>query len=951
MKEPKAKPASNSAAKVKGKPSQAPKQIPEKAVRKTKEAVTKASREAKEMLRQHVNPKSDAEESPEQYAESRIEQSTEYAVDRLKPSSRGTCSRPDPERMARQEPVERFTGRDTMASSEPRQRTVEQPQPRTEKTPTREEPSFEQEKQRFRTEANIRSIREKPHSHLSEPVSEAKPKASSKIREANAMPIREPEAASPLRQTEVVPIREPERNLTVRETSHASAPREREPISRLEAHDPIPREPLRVETDEPIRPKVREYQIEKLRKPEKPSPIEPKEPEPKLESIDRSEVPVIKEARTEPPRSDVIHERMDSTSFREPQRGIKELHRDAPKERIRDIPSYSEPKPPVKEFPAAQAQQRQLAIDRYRQAVRERKKRTEGKEVNPDRDGISNADGIARDDVHAEPVTNASPSQSAPSAHAESKPLRSVEQTPSSRSEAMRLRESAHAPQGIREGRSIKEANRAVSGMEKSSKATVKTADKSIKTAERSIKTTEQVIKTGAKTAEKTAEATAKTAQKTAQAAAKTAEATAKAAQTAAKTAQAAAKAAAHAAKAAAQAIANAIKAIIVAIKSLIAAIAAGGWVAVLIIAIVAIIAVVLCLCFGVFSSNDAAEGRPMTEAIQEINSDFVSSIDAKINRFKRKYKPDEVILVYEGDTDSNGSVMNWQDVLGIYAVSTTTDPDTPTDVLTVSRDKIETLRSIFKRMNSVSYDTELETEKIPSVDGHGNPIYDEEGNPVTEEKKTLTITITVSSMDYRDAAEVYDFTDDQKEMLREMMRPEYYPLFAELTGDVIGDGGEYGFGLDINPDLPPNELGYQIVQAAKRYIGRSYASMDCSTLCRTAYRDCGLNSMNGLSSVRMAQKCLEMGCLFTDPSQLQAGDLIFFASYDPSRGKDYCRDRRRCGDGKCRRWLHIHHVAIYINDQYLIDSTGGDNSVQIRKLYGQNSATLKWVCFGRPTT
>ncbi|MBR0455605.1 MAG: hypothetical protein IJJ01_02980, partial [Firmicutes bacterium] len=62
-------------------------------------------------------------------------------------------------------------------------------------------------------------------------------------------------------------------------------------------------------------------------------------------------------------------------------------------------------------------------------------------------------------------------------------------------------------------------------------------------------------------------------------------------------------------------------------------------------------------------------------------------------------------------------------------------------------------------------------------------------------------------------------------------------------------------------------------------------------------------------------------------------------------------RDRRRCGDGKCRRWMHIHHVAIYINDQYLIDSTGGDNSVQIRRLYGQDTKTLKWVCFGRPTT
>ena len=156
---------------------------------------------------------------------------------------------------------------------------------------------------------------------------------------------------------------------------------------------------------------------------------------------------------------------------------------------------------------------------------------------------------------------------------------------------------------------------------------------------------------------------------------------------------------------------------------------------------------------------------------------------------------------------------------------------------------------------------------------------------------------------------------------------------------------------MNINPDLPPSELGAQIVEAAKKYIGRSYSSMDCSKLARTAYNDCGLSSMNGKSSVYMAKACEEMGVLFTDPSQLQAGDLIFFARFDPSRSSDYCGDINRCGSGKCKRWMHIHHVAIYINDEFLIDSTGGKNSVQIRKHWGMDTAKWKWVCFGRPTS
>lgn len=481
----------------------------------------------------------------------------------------------------------------------------------------------------------------------------------------------------------------------------------------------------------------------------------------------------------------------------------------------------------------------------------------------------------------------------------------------------------------------------AVSSKEGIVPGTAKETHFSVKTAEHPVKETRQTIKTAQKSIQ-TSQQTAKAAQKTAKASAKAAK------ETSVKAAQATAKAG----QAAYKTLVAVVKAIIAAVKQLVSMIAAGGWIAVLVIVLIAAVAIFLLSAFGVFYSNDVTEGRPMTEAIEEINSEFADSITARINRYKRKYKPDELVVVYEGDTDSTGgTVMNWPDVLGVYAVKTTSDPDNPKDVLIITPEKAEELRSIFQRMNSVSYKTELDEKQTPATDENGDPLYDEDGELVMDTTTTLTITVRVSSKDYRGAAAIYGFTDHQNEMLREIMQPEYYPLFASLLGDVIGDGGEYGFGLDIQPDLPPNELGYQIVQAAKRYIGRSYASMDCSTLARTAYADVGLTSMKGLSSVRMAEKCQEMGCLFTDPSMLQAGDLIFFARYDPKRGKDYCGDVNRCGTGKCRRWLHIHHVAIYINDEYLIDSTGGDNSVQIRKHWGMDTARWKWVCFGRLTT
>lgn len=465
-------------------------------------------------------------------------------------------------------------------------------------------------------------------------------------------------------------------------------------------------------------------------------------------------------------------------------------------------------------------------------------------------------------------------------------------------------------------------------------KTTMTVAKGTVKTAQRSVKTAQYTVKTAEKTV------------KTTQQVAKTAQAAAKATQVTARAAQAAAKAAAAATKA----VAAFVKALIAAVKALIAAIAAGGWVAVVIIIVIVLVIALLSL-FGVFSANESADGsKPMTEAIESINTGFQSEMQNRIAELSSQSGADVVEVIYEGDMEGAESpVPNWADVVGVYAIKVGADAENPSDVTSMTPDNIERLKEIFHDMNSVSYRTELESKTVTITDEYGALVLDKNGDPVTESKTTLHIYVNVASMDYRDGAELYHFNQDQDEMLVELMRPDYYPLFAELLGDTVGDGGEYGFGLNINPDLPPNELGAQIVQAAKRYIGRSYSSMDCSGLVRAAYRDCILSSMNGLTSTGMAQKCRDMGVLFTDSSQLQAGDLIFFARKDASRGEGYCTDTRRCGTGRCKRWLQIHHVAIYINDEFLIDSTGGNNSVQIRKHWGKNGSEWEWVCFGRP--
>ena len=143
-------------------------------------------------------------------------------------------------------------------------------------------------------------------------------------------------------------------------------------------------------------------------------------------------------------------------------------------------------------------------------------------------------------------------------------------------------------------------------------KKTIKTAGKgTAKAAQRSVKTT--------KTAIKTTQQAAKAAQKTAQA-------TVKASQKAAQAAKATAKAAVAGVKAAVKATIAAVKAIIAATKALVTAIAAGGWVAVMMILVVVLLGCALAL-FGGNSGGDyqavSAEVEAYTPYIRQYAEEY----------------------------------------------------------------------------------------------------------------------------------------------------------------------------------------------------------------------------------------------------------------------------------------------------------------------------------------
>lgn len=301
---------------------------------------------------------------------------------------------------------------------------------------------------------------------------------------------------------------------------------------------------------------------------------------------------------------------------------------------------------------------------------------------------------------------------------------------------------------------------------------TIKTTSKTIKqTGKGTIKTAQKSVKT----AEKTSKAAIKTTQQAAKAAQKTAQASVKAAQRAAQAARATAKAAAATAKAAVKATIAAVKAIIAGTKALIAAIAAGGWVAVVVIIVICLVAMIVGSCFGVFfSGEDSGTGQTMQTAVQEINTEYQNSID----EIKRVNSYDVL--------EMSGSRAVWKEVLAVYSVKVNTDPNNPQEVASMDDTKKQMLKDIFWDMNVISSRTALVSDSVVTETD------DENGNIVTTSTvvERTHLYITVSHKTAEEMAAQYGFSQEQKDSLSELLKPENDSLWsAVLYGITSSDG------------------------------------------------------------------------------------------------------------------------------------------------------------------
>lgn len=302
---------------------------------------------------------------------------------------------------------------------------------------------------------------------------------------------------------------------------------------------------------------------------------------------------------------------------------------------------------------------------------------------------------------------------------------------------------------------------------------------KAVKTASRSMKG----VKNSAKGI-KTAQRSAKTAQQAAKTAQKTAQATAKAAQKAAQAAKATAKATIAGVKAAVRVTIAAVKATIAAVKGLIAAIAAGGWVAVVIILLICLVALIVGSCFGLFfGAESTGTGTSVTQAVTTLNGEF----QAHIQEIEDSNSHDRVEF-----TSNDGALsINWEDVLAVFSAKVTGAED-GAQVASLDDAQVQQLRDIMWEMNTVSSSTRTKSHEVEVTE------VDEDGKETTR-TETVTETILEISITHKtpeEMAQQYRFNARQNEYLALMSEPENQNLWAELLGGFVGGGGEI-----IDPD------------------------------------------------------------------------------------------------------------------------------------------------------
>ena len=209
---------------------------------------------------------------------------------------------------------------------------------------------------------------------------------------------------------------------------------------------------------------------------------------------------------------------------------------------------------------------------------------------------------------------------------------------------------------------------------------------------------------------------------------------------------------------------------------SLLALLGAGG-VVLLLAMVIGAAAAVIGSPMGILFADESGDPNSIriAEIVAETNADFGTAINDIVSAHP---ECSETTMEYDYE-DGHTWASYWPEVLAVFAVQNNLNNDG--DVVVIDESKKRLIQDTFWAMHEISAEVEEVTATPEPTEDEPDP------EPVTE----YILHITVSSKSVDALADLYRFTQDQRDILYQLLSEEMRPSLLALCGGIAVADGE----------------------------------------------------------------------------------------------------------------------------------------------------------------
>ena len=209
--------------------------------------------------------------------------------------------------------------------------------------------------------------------------------------------------------------------------------------------------------------------------------------------------------------------------------------------------------------------------------------------------------------------------------------------------------------------------------------------------------------------------------------------------------------------------------------QSLLALLGAGG-VVLLLAMVIGAAAAVIGSPMGILFADESGDPNSIriAEIVAETNADFGTAINDIVSAHP---ECSETTMEYDYE-DGHTWASYWPEVLAVFAVQNNLNNDG--DVVVIDEGKKQLIQDTFWAMHEISAEVEEVTATPEPTEDEPDP------EPVTE----YILHITVSSKSVDALADLYRFTQDQRDILHQLLSEEMRPSLLALCGGIAAADG-----------------------------------------------------------------------------------------------------------------------------------------------------------------